>query len=190
MQYQAPNPQNAYNQGQKYYPPNPNPPNTYNQGQQFYPPNSNPHNAYNQGHQFSVPDDNIANVEAFGCYLKVLKHYADFSGRASRKEYWFFVLFNCVIAYGIGFLSALMGVENILGLLYMLATLIPSIAVCIRRLHDINKSGSYFLIILIPIVGGILLVLDYCKEGTMGPNQYGNDPYGARQPPPTVPPMP
>ena len=113
-----------------------------------------------------------------------------FSGRASRKEYWFFVLFNFIIAFGIGFLSALMGVENILGLLYTLATLIPSIAVGIRSLHDINKSGSYFLIILIPIVGGILLVLDYCKEGTMGPNQYGNDPYGASQPLPTVPPMP
>lgn len=56
----------------------PNPPNAYNQGQHFYPQNSNPQNAYNQGHQFTASDDNIANVEAFGCYLKVLKHYADF----------------------------------------------------------------------------------------------------------------
>ena len=134
-------------------------------------------------------DEDISSVGAFGCYLKVLRHYADFTGRASRKEYWFFVLFNFIIAYCIGYISGLLGLGNLLGHIYSLVVLLPGIALAVRRLHDINCSGWLFLIILIPLIGALLLILDFVKKGTDGPNKYGNDPYGAVQPQPTVPPM-
>ena len=134
-------------------------------------------------------DEDISSVGAFGCYLKVLRHYADFTGRASRKEYWFFVLFNLIIAYCIGYISGVLGLGNLLGHIYSLVVLLPGIALAVRRLHDINCSGWLFLIILIPLIGALLLILDFVKKGTDGPNKYGNDPYGAVQPQPTVPPM-
>ena len=101
-------------------------------------------------------------------YLKVLKQYADFEGRARRSEYWYFFLFNIIISLGIGFISGLIRIP-ILGTIYSLAVLIPSIAVAIRRMHDVDKSGWYCLI---PIYNLILA----CTEGTRGGNQYGSDP--------------
>lgn len=115
-------------------------------------------------------------------YLKVLKNYANFSGRARRKEYWFFVLFNVIFAV------AAMILDNVLGLamrdvgygpfylLYALATLIPGIAVSVRRLHDIGKSGWYFLLAFIPCVGGIILLVFALTPGDTYSNEYGADP--------------
>lgn len=114
-------------------------------------------------------------------YLKVLKHYVDFSGRARRKEYWMFVLFNILIAIGIGVIDSVMGWKNgwgigRLGGLYNLFVLLPSIAVCARRLHDIGRSGWWQLIAFVPILGWIVLLVWTASEGAPGPNEYGRDP--------------
>lgn len=115
-------------------------------------------------------------------YLEVLKKYAVFSGRARRKEYWFFVLFNAIFAI------AAMVLDNILGLaiedvgygpfyiLYALATIVPGLAVSVRRLHDIGKSGWYILLAMIPCVGAIILLIFDLTPGDPGDNEYGPDP--------------
>ena len=115
-------------------------------------------------------------------YLKVLKQYADFSGRARRKEYWIFVLFNMIFA-----MIALI-LDNVLGLtvgelpygviyfLYLLAVVIPSLALAVRRLHDVGKSGWMILISLIPIVGAIWLLVLMVTDSNTGENEYGANP--------------
>ena len=77
-------------------------------------------------------------------YLKVLQNYATFSGRARRSEYWYFVLFNVIISIALGFIGGMMGI-SILSNIYSLAILVPSIAVGVRRMHDVGKSGWYLL---------------------------------------------
>lgn len=101
-------------------------------------------------------------------YLQVLKKYAEFSGRARRKEYWMFVLFNFIISTVLNIIDATMKTE-MLNLLYSLAVLLPYIAVGVRRMHDVGKSGWF---ILIPIYNLILA----CTEGDKGENEYGPDP--------------
>jgi uncharacterized membrane protein YhaH (DUF805 family) len=101
-------------------------------------------------------------------YLKVLQNYATFKGRASRSEYWYFVLFNIIFSIVLGFVSGLVDL-SILYTIYSLAVLIPSIAVAVRRMHDVGKSGWY---ILIPIYDLILA----CTEGVKGENEYGTEP--------------
>jgi uncharacterized membrane protein YhaH (DUF805 family) len=112
-----------------------------------------------------------------------LKKYADFTGRAPRAEYWWFVLL-----YFVGYVVASI-VDSILGLnpmvltygpitmLFALAILIPSLAVGARRLHDTYRSGWWLLIGLIPLIGAIVLLVFFVTEGTKGDNQYGADPY-------------
>ncbi len=112
-------------------------------------------------------------------YLDVLKNYATFSGRARRKEYWMFTLFNGIISLVLSILGAVVPMLYALSIIYSLAVFIPSLAVCVRRLHDVDKSGWWFLIIFVPIVGGILLLVWDCTEGTRGSNQFGEDPKGA-----------
>ncbi|GGD18205.1 DUF805 domain-containing protein [Flavobacterium orientale] len=101
-------------------------------------------------------------------YLEVLQKYAEFNGRARRKEYWMFVLFNVIISYSLLFIDVYFETMFI-NTIYSLAVLIPSIAVGVRRMHDVGKSGWY---ILIPIYNLILA----CTEGDKGPNEYGSDP--------------
>jgi len=115
-------------------------------------------------------------------YLKVLKQYADFSGRARRKEYWMFALFNMI------FIIVAMILDNVLGLtvgelpygvlyfLYAFAVLIPGLAVSVRRLHDVGKSGWMILIALIPIIGAIWLLVLTVTDSNSGENQYGLNP--------------
>ncbi len=115
-------------------------------------------------------------------YLKVLKNYTNFSGRARRKEYWMFTLFNVIFAVAAVLLDNLLGIAvegigygPIYGL-YLLATIIPGIAVSVRRLHDVDKSGWMILIGLIPLIGAIWLLVLFATEGTPGDNQYGPNP--------------
>ncbi|MBE6293284.1 MAG: DUF805 domain-containing protein [Bacteroidales bacterium] len=96
----------------------------------------------------------------------VFSNYANFSGRARRSEYWYFVLFSLII-----------GLIPIVNLIVGLISIIPSIAVCVRRLHDIGKSGWWLLLCLIPIVNLILLVW-YCTDSQPGENQWGANPKG------------
>ena len=115
-------------------------------------------------------------------YLAVLKKYVDFSGRARRSEYWYFALFNII------FLIVAMALDNLLGttvppmpygafyLIYGMLVLIPGLAVFVRRMHDVGKSGAYFFLIFIPIIGAIWLLVLCVTEGTSGKNIYGEDP--------------
>ena len=119
-------------------------------------------------------------------YLKVLNQYSDFNGRARRKEYWMFVLVNFIISL------ATVGIDNALGLsfnytgnvsgsgvfnlLYNLLILIPNLAVAVRRLHDIGKSGWMLLIGLIPLVGAIWLLILLLRDSEAGENKYGPNP--------------
>jgi uncharacterized membrane protein YhaH (DUF805 family) len=101
-------------------------------------------------------------------YLKVLQNYATFSGRARRSEYWYFFLFNVIIAFVLGFVGGLTKMP-IISTIYTLAVLIPGIAVGVRRMHDVGKSGWF---LLIPIYNLILA----CTDGVKGDNEYGADP--------------
>ena len=112
------------------------------------------------------------------------KKYACFSGRARRQEYWLFVLFNFIVALVAGFIGGFLagatGVAafSFLGTVYNLAVLIPGFAVLFRRLHDIGKSGWWWLIGLVPFVGWIVLLVFCCLDGQPGENQYGPNPKG------------
>lgn len=105
-------------------------------------------------------------------YISVLKKYAVFSGRASRREYWMFFAFNIIVAILTGIIDAATGVP-VLGPLYSLAVLIPGIAVTIRRLHDTDHSGWWILVGLVPFVGFLVLLYFMIIEGTKGGNQFG-----------------
>jgi len=114
-------------------------------------------------------------------YLAVLKNYAGFEGRARRMEFWMFTLINAVIIVVLEIIAAVLGdnggiIFYILVGLYGLAVLIPTIAVQVRRLHDTNRSGWWYFIGFVPLVGGIILLVFSFTAGTPGPNQYGPDP--------------
>lgn len=115
-------------------------------------------------------------------FLKCLKQYADFSGRARRKEYWMYVLFYMIIAIVLHVIDSMLGWVTpefdmgVLGGLYSLCMFIPGLAVSVRRLHDIGKSGWNFLFILIPLVGAVVLLIWFCKEGERRGNAWGLDP--------------
>lgn len=102
-------------------------------------------------------------------YITVLKKYAVFTGRASREEYWYFILLSTLITILLLFLDK----KSELAGIYSLAVFIPSLAVSVRRLHDIGKSGWMFLITLIPIVGAIWLLVLLVRESDQGKNEYG-----------------
>lgn len=142
-------------------------------------------------------------------YLRVLKQYATFSGRAQRKEYWMFTLFNFIVYVVVDILqtvasnSQLASVAFILAILYLLYSLgilIPSVAVTARRLHDIGKSGWWMLISIIPLIGAIILLVLLITDSKPGDNQYGPNPKGvgggapapqaAAPMPPQAPPAP
>ena len=109
-------------------------------------------------------------------YLKVVRdNYANFNGRASRQEYWMFFLFNMIFAI------VIMGIDIILGLgflniIYSLVVMIPGIAVGIRRLHDIGKSGWMVLIVLIPCIGAFWLIYLMVQDSSPLDNEYGPSP--------------
>ena len=115
-------------------------------------------------------------------YLEVLKKYAEFGGRARRKEYWYFTLFNFLAFFVLTFIDGVIGSFNSevgIGLLagvYSLAILTPAIAVSVRRLHDTNRSGWWLLIELIPVIGAIVLFIFMVQDSQQGDNQYGLNP--------------
>lgn len=140
--------------------------------------------------------------------LMPLKRYADFSGRSRRKEYWMYLLFLIIVGIAIGVVEALLGLSATvantgpISALFSLATLVPSIAVSVRRLHDTDRSGWWVLLPLLPygallvgvfttnaallIIGGLAvfaaasaLLVFMCIDGTRGPNRFGGDPKGA-----------
>jgi uncharacterized membrane protein YhaH (DUF805 family) len=124
-------------------------------------------------------------------YLLVWQRYAEFSGRSRRMEYWMFTLYNLAIfaaLYLAGVAFALIKQPWIGAFMYLLyaayalASLVPYIACTVRRLHDIDKSGWWLLIALVPAVGGIALLVMAALDGTKGANQFGPDPKVLAQP--------
>jgi uncharacterized membrane protein YhaH (DUF805 family) len=124
---------------------------------------------------------------AFGWYLMVIEECMQFDGRSQRKEFWIFVLFNVLIIPALSatrFLSPWNPGLNEYGVaasfvplaLYILAIIIPGLAVTVRRLHDTGKSGWMILLCLIPIVGGIIVLVFMALDSDPGPNQYGPNP--------------
>ncbi len=109
-------------------------------------------------------------------YLKVIKNYAEFGGRARRTEYWMFTLVNAVIVFLLSMLESIAGIMGIVTFLYSLAVLIPSLAVVVRRLHDSGRTGWWILVSLIPIVGGIVILVFMCLDSEQGDNEYGPNP--------------
>jgi uncharacterized membrane protein YhaH (DUF805 family) len=128
-------------------------------------------------------------------FVDTLKQrYADFKGRATRSEYWYFLLFSIIIGLILSFLDSMLinpilgihpldknGNAGILGSLFSLGTLIPSFALALRRLHDIGKKGWWILLALIPVVnfiGMFVLLYFFVKDSQPGSNEYGPNPKG------------
>ncbi len=114
-------------------------------------------------------------------YIGVLKKYAVFSGRARRKEYWMFSLFNIIILIALGVIEGIAGSNpesggGVLALLYFLAVIFPSLAVTVRRFHDTGKSGWWLLIGFVPMIGSIVILIFMVRDGQAGDNQYGLNP--------------
>lgn len=115
------------------------------------------------------------------CCLR--QKYVDFNGRAKRGEYWYFILFQVIVyvallilqtvCLGLG-LSAIAGIFSIISLLFLVGTLLPGISAAVRRLHDINKCGWFYLVGFIPLIGFFILVYLLAQKGTEGPNKYGD----------------
>jgi uncharacterized membrane protein YhaH (DUF805 family) len=115
-------------------------------------------------------------------YLHVLRSYAEFDGRAHRREYWMFVLFNVLFMIGAGIFDNVLGLTiggaryGVVYTMYGLFVFVPGLAVTVRRLHDSGKSGWMVLIVVIPVVGAIWLLLLLAKQGDSEANQYGPRP--------------
>lgn len=109
-------------------------------------------------------------------YLKVLKNYVGFEGRARRKEYWMFVLFNVIISIVLTIIEVSTEIDPFLTGLYSLFILLPSLGVTVRRLHDTGRSGWWILLSLVPFIGSIVLIVFACLDSHDGDNQYGSNP--------------
>lgn len=116
-------------------------------------------------------------------YLEAVKNkYAVFDGRAHRQEFWYFILFYFLIYLALSIVDQVTGtfsMETGAGLLsgiYALAMLVPSLAVGARRLHDTGRSGWWQLLMLIPILGGLILIFFFVLDSQPGDNQYGPNP--------------
>jgi uncharacterized membrane protein YhaH (DUF805 family) len=113
------------------------------------------------------------------CFRK----YAVFSGRASRSEYWFWVLFQFLLIVGLTTVDVLtFRTTNVLSGIASLVLFLPSLGVTVRRLHDIDRSGWWVLIYFVPLIGLIVMLVFLCTRGTDGANRFGMGPAGAAIP--------
>lgn len=101
--------------------------------------------------------------------------YADFSGRAPRSEFWYFVLLILLGNIITGLFDRSIGMA-ILGWLFTIAIILPNIAVSVRRLHDLGRSGWWYLLVFVPVIGWLILLFWFIQPGTSGPNAHGPDP--------------
>ena len=112
-------------------------------------------------------------------YIGCWKKYVEFSGRARRREFWLFFLFNILAGIVAGVLDLVLGTGRMLNSAYSLAAFLPGLAVSIRRLHDTDRSGWWYLLAFLPIVGWIVLFVFDCLDSTPGDNRFGPNPKGA-----------
>ena len=118
-------------------------------------------------------------------FVEALKKYAVFSGRAQRSEYWYFFLFYGLISIALGIADGLAGSYNqhagmgLLGGIFSIGMLLPSLGVSVRRLHDIDRSGWWLLIALVPVVGAIVLLVFCVRDSQPGTNRFGPNPKDA-----------
>ena len=112
-----------------------------------------------------------------GYYKEFFAKYFVFAGRARRAAFWYVVLINLLIGFALNLLAPVspMAVSAVFWV-YSLATLIPGLALAVRRLHDTGRRGWWLLLALVPLVGSVVLIVWFCLEGTPGPNAYGADP--------------
>ena len=108
----------------------------------------------------------------------VLSQYANFNGRARRSEYWYYILAYAIISAVLNALAQYSSIFTVLSGIFGLALICPTLAVAVRRLHDIGKSGWYYLFALIPLVGAIILLVWFVKDSEPGDNVYGPNPKG------------
>lgn len=115
----------------------------------------------------------MSNFNVAIAYIKrvFLEKYFCFTGRANRAEFWYSFLFNFLVSFILGLFGTKVG--PILTTIWSLAVLLPTLGVAVRRLHDINKTGWLVLLSLIPLVGIIILIIWWCREGDPAENQYG-----------------
>ena len=104
-------------------------------------------------------------------YIDAFRNYVNFQGRATRTQFWMFVLFNFIAGVVIGVIAGIIPALAFLGPVYNLAVLLPSLAICARRLHDTDRSGWWQLLGLIPVVG-VIIVLILCAIPSTGPNRF------------------
>jgi uncharacterized membrane protein YhaH (DUF805 family) len=112
-----------------------------------------------------------------------LNKYADFTGRARRSEYWWFIVFTAVASTVAGILDALIGTQfgstGVVQVLVTLALLVPGLAVSVRRLHDVGQTGWWVLLLLIPVLGALVLIVAFYIRDSAPDNQYGPSPKSA-----------
>lgn len=123
-------------------------------------------------------------ISGIGWYFEAVKKYAVFNGRARRKEYWMFALFFLIFIIVAAIIDVALGTTTedgagILVTIYILAMILPSLSVSVRRLHDLGKSGWFYLINFIPFIGAIWFLVLMCTEGNRGNNNFGADPKAA-----------
>lgn len=113
-------------------------------------------------------------------FIDVIKnHYFDFEGRARRRDYWMFVLWNFLASLAVSLVGSFLGKAGMfLSYAYCIAILLPSLGLGVRRLHDTGKSGWLYLIALIPLIGPIILLVWFCTDSQHGSNEYGPNPKG------------
>jgi uncharacterized membrane protein YhaH (DUF805 family) len=112
----------------------------------------------------------------------ITKKYVEFSSRASRKEFWLFILFYLIFSIILGFIDGIVGTYNVetgygvFSGIFILVTLVPYLAVCVRRLHDTDRSGWWLLLWLVPLIGLIWSIVVFCHKGSDGENRFGANP--------------
>lgn len=115
-------------------------------------------------------------------YLRVIQKYADFEGRARRKEFWMFMFVHALVSMACGFLDVLLGTwsddlgSGLFVTVYNFAVLIPVVAVSVRRLHDVGRSGWWYLIWFVPGIGWLIFLVMMLIDSDEGPNEYGPNP--------------
>ena len=112
------------------------------------------------------------------CFSK----YVTFSGRATRSEYWWFTLFNMIVSVVLNIVDMAVIGAGVLGGIYSLVVLLPAISVLVRRLHDVGRSGWWFWIMLVPVIGFFVLLYWTVSAGTEGDNDYGSSDGSAADP--------